>query len=131
MTTQLDHNEVFAFMQAFPVDFLNNKNELIIDDTTDTFVSINGCTSIEDVKARVVYAMCRPIGKGLETYQAERLLKRLNHYFGTELTRNDMRRMYGELCYPHMLDTLKRFIDRGFPVAELTPQSFYDHPPVR
>lgn len=131
MTTPLNYNEVFSFMQDFPVDFLNNRNQLIIDENTDTFVSINGCETIEDVKARVVYAMCRPIGKGLETYQAERLLQRFNEYFGTELKREDLRRMYSELCYPHQIDTLKSFMQRGFPVAELTPQSFYDYPPVR
>lgn len=68
---------------------------------------------------RVVYSLCRPIGKGLDKRPAERLLKRFNDYFETNLTREDMRLMYGELCYETKLDRFKDFVNRGFPIEEL------------
>lgn len=119
----LNYNEVFQFMREFGVDFINRYNELIIDEPTNTYVGIENCKDIEDVKTYVVFALCRPIGKGLEDYPAKRLLNRFNNYFGTELTREDMRLMYGELCYTHKLNEFKDFIKRGFPINELKVMS--------
>jgi hypothetical protein len=120
MKEVLDYNEVFKFMVEFEVDFINRYGELIIDEPTNTYTSINGCKNIEDVKTRVVFSLCRPIGKGLENKPAMRLLKRLNNYFNVDLTKDDMRLMYGELCYVEKIDEFKRFIQRGFPMDELT-----------
>jgi hypothetical protein len=115
----LDYNEVFQFMREFGIDFINRYYELIIDEPTNTYVSIQTCKDIEDVKTYVVFALCRPIGKGLDKKPATRLLNRLNNYFGTELTREDMRLMYAELCYTDKLDEFKDFMKRGFPIDEL------------
>ncbi len=106
-------------MKEFEVDLLNRFNELIIDEPTNTYTIINNCESIEDVELRVVFALCRPIGKGLSKKPAERLLRRFNSYFNTELTREDLRLMYGELCYETMIEEFKNFIKRGFPIDEL------------
>lgn len=119
MTTKLDYTEVFQFMQDFGIDILNRFNELIIDEPTNTYATISECENIEDVKMRVVFNLCRPIGKGLEIKQANRLLKKFNEYFQTELTREDMRLMYGELCYRDKFEEFKDFIKRGFPIEEL------------
>lgn len=119
MENTLNYLEVLAFMKKFGADFINANNELIIDERTNTYVGLHDCKNMEDVKVMVVFALCRPIGKGLEKKDATRLLKKVNAYFGLELTREDMRLMYGELCYLHKLDAFKSFIDRGFPIAEL------------
>lgn len=116
---ELNLNEVFQFMQEFKCDFINRFCEIIIDETTNTYVSINECKSLDDVKARVLMAMCRPIGKGLEINNANRLLDRFNTYFNTDLTRKDMRKIYVDLCYSSKLEENKEFIRRGFPVHEL------------
>ncbi|MFS0657472.1 hypothetical protein AB1L07_02440 [Niallia alba] len=115
----LDYNEVFKFMKEFGIDILNQYGELIIDERTNTYVGIENCKDIEEVKLYVVYSLCRPIGKGLETRDANRLLKKFNKYFNVELTREDMRLMYGELCYMSKLEKFKEFIKKGFPVEEL------------
>jgi len=115
----LNYNEVFQFMREFGVDFINSGEELIIDEPTNTYAYIKNCKDIEEVKTRVVFSLCRPIGKGLDDKTAKMLLKRVNEYFNVNLTRQDMRLMYGELCYVHKLDELKSFIDRGFPIEEL------------
>jgi hypothetical protein len=115
----LDYNEVFKFMRAFGIDILNRYEELIIDEPTNTYVCIKNCQDIEDVKTFVVYAMCRPIGKGLSDRPATRLLKQFNKYFNASLTREDMLLMYQELCYEKKLPEFKEFIKRGFPMEEL------------
>lgn len=115
----LDYNEVFQFMKDFRIDFLNGYEELIIDEPTNTYVCIKNCKDIEDVKLYVVFALCRPIGKGLENKPATRLLNRFNNYFNTNLTRDDMRVMYAKLCYDTKLDQFRDFIKRGFPIEEL------------
>ncbi|MDC6267284.1 hypothetical protein [Lysinibacillus fusiformis] len=116
---ELNLNEVFQFMQEFKCDFINRFCEIIIDEPTNTYVSINECKSLDDIKARILMAMCRPIGKGLELTHANRLLDRFNTYFNTNLTREDMRKIYGDLCYSSKLEENKDFIKRGFPVHEL------------
>ena len=98
----LDFNEVVKFMREFGVDLLNRYGELIIDEPTNTYVYINKCKDIEDVKTYVVYALCRPIGKGLDN-----------------LSRKDMLTMYARLCYVDKLEEFKDFIKRGFPIEEL------------
>lgn len=119
MENTLNYPEVLAFMKEFGADFINSSNELIIDERTNTYFALRPCTSLDDVKVMVVFALCRPIGKGLEKKEAKRLLKLVNNYFGSELSREDMRLMYAELCYMHKLDEFKSFIDRGFPIEEL------------
>lgn len=115
----LDYNEVFEFMKEFEVDLLNRFNELIIDEPTNTYVSIKECQNMSDVKTYVVFALCRPISKGLDAQSSSRLLKRLNKYFNVNLTKEDCLVMYRELCYVGKLDEFKNFISRGFPVGEL------------
>lgn len=119
LTNKLDYNEVFQYMQDFGIDFINRHNEMIIDYKTNTYTDLKECENIEDVKMRVVFSLCRPIGKGLELREANMLLKRINDYYSTGLTREDMRLMYQELCYRHKFDEFKSFIKRGFPLKEL------------
>ena len=116
----LDYNEVFTFMKEFEVDVLNRFGELIIDEPTNTYVTIKDCKDLEDVKTYVVFALCRPIGKGLGEQASSRLLKRLNGYFNTKLTKQDCLLMYSELCYVRKLEEFKSFISRGFPMSELS-----------
>ncbi|MCL1696348.1 hypothetical protein [Lysinibacillus sp. BPa_S21] len=121
---ELNLNEVFQFMQEFKCDFINRFCEIIIDEPTNTYVSINECKSLEDVKARILMSMCRPIGKGLEISHANRLLERFNKYFNVKLTRNDMLKIYRDLCYSSKLEENKEFIKRGFPVHELKDDDY-------
>lgn len=116
----MDYNEVVQFMKEFEVDILNRFSELIIDEHTNTYVSIKNCNDLEDVKTYVVFSLCRPIGKGLEKRDANRLLHKVNKYFKVNLTRNDLHLMYRELCYVSKLDEFKDFIKRGFPMDELS-----------
>lgn len=122
MEQTLDYNEVFTFMKEFQADFINRYNELIIDQPTNTYASLNECKSIEDVKAKVVFALCRPIGKGLQPAPAKRLLKRVNEYFKVELTKEDMHLMYQKICYSSKFDEFKDFVQRGFPMQELATE---------
>ena len=119
MTIKLDYNEVYQFMQDFGINNLNQFNELIIDVPSNTYADIKECKNIEDVKMRVVFNLCRPIGKGLEKKQANRLLEKFNKYFHTELSREDLHLMYAELCYRSEFERFKDFIKRGFPIEEL------------
>lgn len=115
----LDFNEVMKFMKEFKVDLLNRFGEFIIDEPTNTYVGINQCKDIEEVKLYVVFALCRPIGKGLDERDANRLLKRFNEYFKVNLTRIDLLLMYQELCYMRELERFKDFVKRNFPMDEL------------
>lgn len=119
MTNSLDFNEVVKFMKEFGVDLLNRYGELIIDEPTNTYVTITECKDIEDVKTYVVFALCRPIGKGLGEQASSRLLNRLNNYFDISLTKKDCLLMYQDLCYVSKLEQFKDFIKRGFPMEEL------------
>ncbi|MDW0113786.1 hypothetical protein QT711_11360 [Sporosarcina saromensis] len=107
-------------MKDFEVDILNRFDELIIDEPTNTYTFIGGCNDLDDVKTRVVFSLCRPIGKGLEKKDANRLLVKFNKYFKTNLSRNDMLLMYRELCYQSKLDEFRVFVQRGFPMNELS-----------
>jgi hypothetical protein len=115
----LDYNEVFRFMREFGIDVINKFDELIIDMTTNTYTYIGDCKDIEDIKTRVVFSLCRPIGKGLEERHAKRLLKNFNKYFEVDLTREDLLLMYQELCYTSKSEEFKDFIKQGFPIDEL------------
>lgn len=115
----LNYNEVVQFMVEFEADLLNRFGELIIDEPSNTYVIIKNCKDIEEVKLYVVYSLCRPIGKGLEERDANRLLQKFNKYFKVSLTRSDLRLMYQELCYESKLKEFKDFIKCGFPIEEL------------
>lgn len=115
----LNYNEVVVFMKDFGVDILNRFEELIIDEPTNTYTWIGDCKDIEDVKTKVVFALCRPISKGLKRADANRMLEQFNKYFKIDLTREDMLLMYQELCYTSKLEEFKSFIKRGFPMQEL------------
>lgn len=108
--------EVFEFMQGFGIDALNRFGELIIDMPTNTYAYVSDCETIDDVKTRVVYAITRPICKGLEEDDAERLLARFNRYFEVGLTRDDFSVIYGTLCYVEKFDEFKQFMIDGFPM---------------
>lgn len=115
----LDFNEVVKFMKEFKVDLLNRYGELIIDEPTNTYVSIDSCEDIEDVKTYVVFALCRPIYKGLDDKSSSRLLSRVNEYFNVNLTKQDMGEMYQKLCYRSKLGEFKAFVKLGFPMERL------------
>lgn len=115
----LNYNEVMVLMKDFGIDFLNRYNELIIDEPSNTYVNISDCEDIEDVKTYVVFALCRPIYKGLGEKASNRLLNRVNKYFETSLTKEDMGLMYQALCYKSKVNEFKEFIQKGFPMAEL------------
>lgn len=119
MENQVDYNEVIQFMGDFRIDFINSYRELIIDEETNIYTSTSGCKDMEDVKMLVVFALCRPIAKGLPRGKAELWLKRLNKYFNVSLTREDMLLMYQKLCYRSKLEEFKEFIRKGFPIEEL------------
>lgn len=119
MTKELDFNEVIEFMKEFKIDYLNRFGELIIDEQSNTYANINECKDIEDVKTRVVFNLCRPIGEGLDEDKANLLLYRLNSYFNTGLTQTGMLLMYEKLCYREKLDEFKQFIQNGFPIYDL------------
>lgn len=119
MSKTLGFSEVAKFMKEFRVDFLNRFGELIIDSKTNTFADINHCENMDDVEATVVFALCRPIGKGLQKPIANNLLTRVNEYFDTDLTREDMHLIYAELCYINKFDDFKSFVKRGLPMHEL------------
>lgn len=115
----LNYNEVISLMKDFGIDHLNRFDELIIDEHTNTYVYIGGCSNIDQVKTRVVYALCRPIGKVLDIKNANRLLDKLNKYFELNLTRKDCLLMYQELCYDRKLEEFEKFIKDGFPIYKL------------
>lgn len=115
----LNYNDVFQFMKEFGADLINRYEELIIDESSNTYISLKYCKTIDDVKTHVVYSLCRPIGKGLEEKEATRLLGKVNKYFNVKLTRQDMLLMYQELCYESKLNEFGDFIKRGFPIKEL------------
>jgi hypothetical protein len=116
---KVNYNEVIRFMKEFKIDVLNRFDELIIDMPNNIWANIKGCEDFDDVKTRVVYSLCRPIGKGLEEKAADRLLVKFNEYFKVNLTRDDMLLMYAELCYTSKIEEFKSFINRGFPMNEL------------
>lgn len=115
----LNYSEVFQFMKEFEVDLLNRFDELIIDEPTNTYTWIGDCKDIDDVKTRVVFSMCRPIGKGLPNKHADRLLRKIKSYFKVDLSKEDMLLMYTELCYLSKLEEFKGFIREGFPIDKL------------
>jgi len=117
--TTLNYNEVFTFMKGFKIDILNRFNELIIDNGSNTYTTLEGCEDMEDVIYRVVYSISRPIGKGLELKVSDRIRNNFNNYFKTNLTRDDFLLIYQELCYTSKEKEFKDFIKRGFPMEEL------------
>lgn len=123
MNEKLNYNEIVKFIKEFGVDLINQSGELIIDEPTNTYASIKHCEDIDDVKTAVIYALCRPIGKGLDDKTAQRLLDRVNNYFNTLLTKEDMLLIYQKLCYVREVQRFKDFIKRGFPMNELWEES--------
>lgn len=116
---ELNYNEVLTFMKEFGVDCMTSNGELVFDIGTNTYADINHCRDIDDVKGTTIYNLCRPIGKGLDNQTANMLLSRVNDYFKTDLSRDDMRLMYRELCYRDKFEEFKSFVKRGFPMEEL------------
>lgn len=120
MKSELDYNEVILFMKKFGIDYMNRFNEFIIDEQDNIYTTLEHCKTIQDIETSVVFALCRPIGKGLSKIKAKRLLIKVNKYFNANLTRDDMHLMYRRLCYVDKFDEFKDFIRRGFPMGELS-----------
>ena len=116
---RLNYSQVLEFMKQFEIDYINRFDEMIIDHFTNTYVYIGGCHDIDDIVMRTVYAMARPIGKGLEESHAIRLLNKINNYFKISLTCGDMLTIYEELCYERKLPQLKKFVMNGMPMEEI------------
>jgi len=116
---RLNYSQVLEFMKQFEIDYINRFDEMIIDHFTNTYVYIGGCLDIDDVVMKTVYAMARPIGKGLEESHAIRLLNKINNYFKTSLTCMDMLTIYEELCYERKLPQFKKFVMNGMPMEEI------------
>lgn len=119
MGETLDLREVVRLMSEFEVEFLTPRGEFIFDYETNTFADISQCKDVEDVETTVILALCRPIGKGLKVSEANTLLKNINDYFYSNLTRDDMHTIYAKLCDRDKFEDLKSFVKRGFPMHEL------------
>lgn len=117
ITFELDFPEVLSFMKKFRCDFINSNGDLIIDKKTNTYTTFNGCKTIEDLEAKVLMS----ISAALSNRDPKRkyLLDRINNYFNTHLTLNDMEIIYTKLCYYTKLEENKSFISKGLPVEEL------------
>ena len=115
----MNYDQIMSLMRLFPIDYLNRFDELIIDEKTNIYSYIGGCESIEDVEACLILSLCRPIGKGLDKNDANRLLERVNGYFCVELTREDMLSIYTHLCYADYVKQVKKFIEDGFPIDRI------------
>lgn len=119
MSEKLDLKQVVRLMSEFEVEFLTPRGEFIFDYETNTFADISQCKDVEDVETTVILALCRPIGKALKASEANALLKNINDYFYSNLTRDDMDTIYAELCYRDKFEDLKSFVKRGFPMHEI------------
>lgn len=112
----LKQEELFLFMKKIGAEFINYNNELILDLEYNIYFSLNNCHSLADIEASALLVLCRPVGKGISFKKRKwrELLKRFNSYFNCDLTREDMREIYGELCYSGMVEATKQFIADGF-----------------
>lgn len=117
---ELDYNDVIQLMRDFGAESINEYNEVIFDSQHNIYASISHCESTEDVRATFFYALVRPICKQyVNTFGPGMLKTIVNPLFRTNLTVDDMRTIYRQLCYPEKLDNLKHFIRDGFPMAEI------------
>lgn len=118
MENTLNYLKVLSFMRAFDADFITAKNELYVDERTNIFISLHDCKTMEDVEYKVIYALCRPIGFGLEKREAKRLLQKINNFYKVKLSRKDMRTLYSKMCFDDTEEAFKSFIARGFHMDE-------------
>ncbi|WNO29942.1 hypothetical protein [Bacillus phage SDFMU_Pbc] len=121
MTSNFSLDEIVLFMQEIGIEFLNpyGVGELIISEKEGIFMSLDGLSNMKEVEARYIQAVSRPIGKSLPENKAELLLSILNSYFGSSLSREDMRNIYTYLAYRETLKATEFFIADGFPMDKL------------
>lgn len=117
----LDYNAVIQLMRDFGAESINKHDEVIFDYQYNIYASIRHCKSYEDVQATFFYAHCRPIGKQYaDTFGPGMLKTTINPLFRSNLTVQDMRVIYRELCYPEKLENMKRFIQDDFPMDRIS-----------
>lgn len=122
--TNFSLNEIISFMQQLGIEFITpyGEGELIMSQEEGIYMSLDGLTTMQEVEARYLQSVSRPIGKSLPASKAEHMLAMANSYFGSQLTREDMLDIYTYLCYREKLKATEEFIRDGFPMKELRKQ---------
>lgn len=119
MNIKVPFETALEVAQAFSCEFITVRGELIIDRKTNTYASLDECETKRDVEAKLLMAVSASLSCGDAAKKRKHILAKFNTYFNTNLTFDDMERIYAKLCYAGKLEENKSFIERGFPMEEL------------
>lgn len=98
----------------FPNSFINNKNELILEPENNLYFRLEEGDSVLDFKSKLLSWLSRPISKGLNEYWSESVLKSLNNLLETDLTKEDMRKIYTFLGFDENRALSIKFIKSNY-----------------
>lgn len=117
------YEELKRLMNCFPGSYINRRLELILISKTNTFFSLEGCLTREDVISKVLMRCTRDIAKAAPYAQAKRNIdfyvsnkERLEEYLGASVNVDVIYHCLGNGINPTLT---KEFINRGFPMSLL------------
>lgn len=105
--------------EAFPLMYVNRLNELIIHPARNTYFRLEDVNSEKDIQAKVLEWLSREACKSISATSRKYHLNGINHFLGTDFSREEMYEIYtylGNAC--NHAKTL-RFIESGYDLTVL------------
>lgn len=82
---------------AFDKSFINSSNEIILEPRNNVYFRLEGVDNELDFKCKMFAWVSRPIAKGLNKYWAPRVLQSFNRFMGTNISKDEMYKVYDRL----------------------------------
>jgi len=108
---------------AFPKYFVNSLFEIIIYPARNSYFSLGGVETEEELKARILEWLSREASKSISRVSQKYHLDGINAFLRTEFTQEDMIEIYTYLgnCCNHAKTI--RFIKSGYSLSVLTEEA--------
>lgn len=107
------------FQRAFPRCFINMNNELIIHPGRNSYFTLNGIETENELKAKVFEWLSREAVKGGSRATQKYHLDGINEVLGTDFDVNDMEAIYQYLGNAVNHRKTLRFIESGYDLSIL------------
>lgn len=102
------------FKESFPLAFVYQGEELIIDTKNNVYFRIDDIETAFDFQCKVISWLSRPAHKSHSKWWRGRLTNGINKFLGTNFKQSDFKRIYTFVGCGSNMDILKAFVDSGF-----------------
>lgn len=119
MNVYEDDNIRNRLIQSFPRGFVNGNFEFIAHPKRNSYFSLKGVCTLEELSAKVIEWLSREAIKGGNRSSMQYHLNGINEFLGTRFSKEEMETIYTYLGNRVNHEKTLRFIKSGFNLATL------------